>query len=89
MNTQLLIAIAGLVAAFGGVATGIVALRKVGVDNRVAIRSVASTESDATMAQMHQFNEALRQDNITVRAENSDLRNDNDRLRAEADKVAS
>jgi hypothetical protein len=74
VNTQILIALIGMVAAFGGIATGIVALRKVGTENSVAIRTVAVSEADLTIESQSKFIDSLREDNTGLRAEIRELR---------------
>lgn len=79
--TQIVISIVAVIAAFGGVATGIVALRKVGTENIVAVRSIANTEADSTMEGLGKFNEVLRADNIAVHEQLRSERTDHEATR--------
>ena len=66
MNLQVILALGGIIAAFGGVATGIVALRKAGTDNVVNLRTVANAEADSLMEGQGKWAAALSADNIAV-----------------------
>lgn len=82
MDSQLIIAFVGILTALGGIATGIVALRKVSTDNLISLRTMANIESDSTMENMAKFNETLRADNIAVHALLTTERAEHDKTRA-------
>lgn len=83
MSAQVLIAIGTLIAALGGIATGVVALRKVGTENAVAIRTVAVSENDNTIESMSNYIATLRAERTEERLEMRNLQADVSALRGE------